>query len=541
MKKLLTLSATSLALAASAAQRPNILLVTCEDISPYLGCYGDEVATSPNIDRFASEGVMFTDMHTTIGVSAPSRFAIITGMYPSAMGANYMRTYVNIETKPEQYPEGLTPYQVILPDEVKAFTEYLREEGYYCINNGKSDYQFNAAKSTWNETGGKASWRNCPEGMPFFVMSNLMETHESRVWVSAQKPITTDPNDIVVPLYYPDNDTIRRDMAIMYSNITRMDQQFQDILDALEEDGLADNTIVIFMSDNGGPLPRQKRAIYESGTRVPFIVRYPDGESAGVVNSELAMFVDISATILSLAGIEPPKHLHGEALLGKYKHKKERDYIYAARNRVDEKYDNQAAVRDHRFRYIRNYDIDHPNYIGVGYRLSMPMMRNVLELYERGELNEAQSQWFSLPRPAAEFYDDVADPHSVNNLIDDPQYAEDIARLKAELDRWLAEENPDWSLSEQQRRELILPNNGEQPVLAPPTISKRGKTLEITSDNSGASIIYKVNGHGDTKSSWYLYTSKIKGLKSGDVVTAEATRAGYKSSTTTKYIFKASR
>ncbi len=538
MKTLLTLSATSLALAASAAvQRPNILLVTCEDISPYLGCYGDEVANTPNIDRFASEGVKFIDMHTTIGVSAPSRFAIITGMYPSSLGGNYMRNFINIKKKPEQYPAGLTPYQVILPEEVKAFPEYLREAGYFCVNSGKSDYQFNAAMSTWDEGGKDASWRDCPEGMPFFVMMNLMETHESRVWVNADKPITTDPKDVEVPAYYPDNDIIRRDIAILYSNITRMDRQFQDILDRLEADGVADNTIVIFMSDNGGPLPRQKRAVYESGTRVPFIVRYPDRRSAGEVNSELAMFVDISATILSLAGVNPPEHLHGEALMGEYKHKTQRDYVYAARNRVDEKYDNQAAVRDHRFRYIRNYDVDHPNYLGVGYRLNMPMMRNMVELYEKGELNEAQAQWFKMPRPAEEFYDDIADPHSVNNLINDPKYAKDIKRLKAELERWLEDYNTDWYLTEQQRRDKILPNNGKQPVLAAPIIVKSGEALKIGTDNGGASIVYKINGEGHTKKSWFLYTSPIEGLKSGDVVTAVATRAGYKSSKVTEYIY----
>ncbi len=531
-----TLIATSLGgYAKGVDSRPNILLVTCEDISPYLGCYGDEVATSPNIDRFASEGVMFTDMHTTIGVSAPSRFAIITGMYPSSMGANYMRTYINIKRKPEQYPEGLTPYQVILPDEVKAFPEYLREAGYYCINNGKSDYQFNAPMSTWNESGAKSTWKNCPEGMPFFAMLNLMETHESRVWVNADKPITTDPKDVVVPPYFPDNEIIRRDLAIMYSNVTRMDQQFQDILDQLEEEGVADNTIVIFMSDNGGPLPRQKRAVYESGTRVPFIVRYPDGRDAGVVNSELSMFIDISATILSLAGVNPPERLQGEALLGEYQHKKPRDYVYAARNRVDEKYDNQAAVRDHRFRYIRNYDNSQPNYLGVGYRLNMPMMRNMVELYERGELNEAQSMWFSESRPAEEFYDDIADPHNVNNLIDDPKYAADIERMRAELERWLEVDNPDWYLSEQQRRDLILPDNGKQPTLDEPAItSKRGK-VTLSSENKGASIVYKINGEGLTEASWMLYTAPITGLKSGDTISAIATRAGYKNSSEREY------
>ncbi|MFR9650087.1 MAG: sulfatase [Rikenellaceae bacterium] len=513
-----------------ANKRPNIVLVTCEDISLYLGCYGDSVAISPNIDRFAKEGITFSQMHTTVGVSAPSRFALISGMYPSAMGANYMRNYCK---KPEQYPENLKPYHVILPDEVKGFTEYMRQAGYYCINKGKSDYQFNAPLSLWD--GGNRD--DCPDGMPLFAMYNLMITHESKIWQESKAPLAVSPEDVVVPPYYPDNEIVRHDIAVMYSNIARMDSQFQGILDDIEARGETDNTIVIFMSDNGGPLPRQKRSIYESGTHVPFIVRFPDGYRAGDTDSRLSMFIDVPATILSLAGVEPPAHMHGEALLGRYAAKEAREYIYAARDRMDEQYDKQGAAKDSHYRYIRNYNPERSNYLGVQYRFNMPLMCNMLELRDKGELNETQMLWFNAPRSCEEFYDDVNDPHSINNLIDNPLYKEDIDRLRSAYDSWVEEYNGRWMLSEQESRDSMLPGDGEQPTLDKPSISSlRGKVV-ISSNNAGASIVYRVNGKGYNENHWILYTEAIENLNEGDVVTALCTRAGYLNSDIYEYEF----
>ncbi|MFI3304747.1 MAG: sulfatase-like hydrolase/transferase [Rikenellaceae bacterium] len=533
MKTLLPLTTLSLLAVSSNSfakdvdTRPNIMFVTCEDISLFLGCYGDTVSVSPNIDKFAEESILFTQMHTTVGVSAPSRFALITGMYPSAMGANYMRTYTN---KKEQYPADITPYYVILPDEVKGFTEYMREAGYYCVNRGKTDYQFNVPISLWDENTGNADWKKAPKDRPFYAMVNLMITHESNIWNQNKKPLIVDPKDVEVPPYYPDDDVTRHDIAVMYSNIARMDSQFQEIIDDLKREEVYDNTILILLSDNGGPLPRQKRAVYESGTHVPFLVRLPDGVGAGTVDDRLAMFVDFPATILSLAGIDPPKYMHGEPLLGKYASSKERKYVYAARDRMDEKYDKQGAVRDHKYRYVRNYDPSQPNYMGVQYRFNMPLMCNMWDKWQKGELNEIQSLWFDIPRPAEEFYDDVADPHSVSNLIDDPAYAEDIKRLRKEYDRWVAKYNGRWLLTEQQSRDMMLPNNAPQPTLSKPTItSKRGK-ITISSDNAGASIVYRINGKGCNDRSWFLYTAPIEGVESGDSITAIASRAGYKDS-----------
>ncbi len=488
-----------------------------------VGCFGDKVAVTPNLDRFSESAVRLSQMHTTVGVSAPSRFALMTGLYPSAMGANYMRTMCE---RIEEMPEGVLPYNVILPDEAKCYSEYLREVGYYCTNNNKEDYQFNVPKSAWDDTSTQAHYRNRPEGAPFYAVFNLFVTHESQTWTRTNEPLSVNPADVEVPAYYPDNDIVRHDIAVAYSNVTEMDKQFQALIDELEASGEMDNTIIIWYSDNGGPLPRQKRAIYESGTHVPFMISFPDGYRAGEIDHRLSMFVDIPATVLSLAGIKTPKHMHGEALFGDYAAKEPREYFYAARDRMDECYDKQGAVSDGRLRYIRNYNPEQPNYIPVAYRTQMPLMQNLLELNAKGELNEAQAQWFSKARPEEELYDDVADPHSVNNLINDPAYAADVERLRAEFDSWVAKYNQRWLLSENESRDLMLPNI-EQPQLAPVEIKRAGGKVKISTAERGASIVYRIDGKGPSKNGWHLYTAPIKNIEAGATITAIATRAGY--------------
>ncbi|MCQ2147201.1 MAG: sulfatase-like hydrolase/transferase, partial [Bacteroidales bacterium] len=241
--------------------RPNILCVVCEDISPYLGCYGDAVAKTPNLDNFAKEAIRYTNMHTPNGVSSPSRFALITGCYPSAHGANYMRaSYYN--------------YDVCLPENMRAYTEYMRAAGYYVTNNSKTDYQISTIESHWDENGNKATWKHCPEGQPFFSIFNINTTHEGQLW-SRKEPFEVQPEDIDMSKfpYLPDVAETRNDLARMYTNIAIMDRESQAFFDEIKEAGLEDNTIIIWYSDNGGPIPRGKRSIYNTGTNVPFMVK----------------------------------------------------------------------------------------------------------------------------------------------------------------------------------------------------------------------------------------------------------------------------
>lgn len=507
--------------------QPNILCIVCEDISPILGCYGDKVAVTPNLDKLAKESIRY-NMYTSVGVSAPSRYSLITGRYPSADGANYMRT----QGLQREKPKDITPYEVILPPEVKCYTEYLRKAGYFCTNNAKTDYQFAAPITAWDENSNKAHWKHRPKDKPFFSIFNLEVTHEGQVWERKVDSLTVEPSDIQIPPYYPDTETVRHDMAIAYSNVAKMDQQSQKLIDELIASDELDNTIIIWYSDNGGPLPRQKREIYESGMLVPFMVRFPDKFRAGEFDDELVAFVDIPATILSLAGIRPPQYMHGNAFLGKYRGKT-RKYVYGARDRMDECVDKQGCVRDKRFRYIRNYYPERPGYMNVGYRLSMPMMREILNMYEKGLLNQVQSRWFETPRPKEEFYDVVNDPHEINNLINDPKYKKHINRLRKAYDKWNKKYNALWKLDEHENIARIHPN-GIQPQTASPVIEEKNGWVSIRCSTPGASIAYKL---GEDDCWWHLYDKPFQ-VSKGVQVKGVASRIGYKQSEIKELVIK---
>jgi N-sulfoglucosamine sulfohydrolase len=513
----------------NAQDRPNILCIVCEDISPYLSCYGDPVAKTPNLDRFAAEGIRFTHMYTTVGVSAPSRAALITGMYPTAIGANHMRNTSG------GMPAGIDPYEVVLPEGVKCYTEFLREAGYYCTNNDKTDYQFASPLTAWDENGKEAHWKHKPPDKPFFSIFNLFVTHESQIWQRGSMPLLVDPQKVPLPSYFPDDPIIRHDVAVMYSNIYEMDKQVQHLIDEVKEAGLLENTIVIFYSDNGGPLPRQKRAIYESGTLVPFMVRFPDGFRKGEVEDRLCSFIDIPATILSLAEIKPPKYMHGRAFLGKYQ-TKNREYIFGARNRMDEQIDKQGYVRDAKYRYIYNYLPEKPNYMPVQYRLQMPMMRRMLELYEHDSLNEVQKIWFEALRETEEFYDVENDPDEINNLIHNPAYKKEIDRLRSVYNKWQRDYNELWKLPEAESRELFFPN-GNQQVVSTPTIIQTSGGVVFKCGTKGVSFAYQINGKGNSDNHWFLYSKPVR-VKKGDMITVIAVRAGFRNSEKVEYQYQ---
>ena len=503
-------------------EKPNILVVVCEDISSYLGCYGDKVAVTPHLDHFSSEGILHSHMFTCVGVSAPSRYSLITGRYSSTDGANYMRSnYFNKD------------FEAIPPSEVKCYTELLRANGYYCTNNAKTDYQFKAPVAAWDEQGGKAHWKNTPEGMPFLSIFNLNVTHESFIWKNGDKSLTVNPADIILPPYYPDNEIVRHDMAVMYSNIAKMDKQFQNLLDEVEAAGIADNTIIIFYSDNGGPLPRGKRELKDSGTKVPFMIRFPDRRGAGTINPDLNMFVDIPATILSLAGVEIPKYLHGQPMYGKLASKTpKRKYVYGATDRFDEQIEKRASIRDSRYQYIYNYMPEMSIYKPVAFRLQMPMMRNMLELYEADKLDEKQRLWFDAPAAQEELYDCIADPHQVNNLATRPEYSSLLKKMrKSYRKEWIDAYNKDWERFTEQEFIDRMWKTGTKPQTETPVIKLNGNQLSVENLSKGYSISYQINGKGlqGYSEHWMLYTFPVL-LHKGDEISIVAERLGYEKS-----------
>jgi N-sulfoglucosamine sulfohydrolase len=510
--------------------RPNILVISCEDISPYLACYGDSTVRTPSIDRLAREGVVFNNCFDVSGVSAPSRFSLITGMYGSSCGAGNMRT------SQKDLPDGIPPYEAVPPPEVKCISEYMRMAGYYCTNNEKTDYQFTEPKSAWDECNSSAHWRNRPPGMRFFSIFNSMTTHESMIWTFGNDPLAVDPSSVPLPPYYPDDPVIRRDVARMYTNIAVMDREAGELLEQLEKAGLIDSTIIIFYSDNGGPLPRQKREIYDQGTHVPLIIRFPDKKYAGTRISDLVSFVDIPATILSLAGVTLPVYMQGQPFWGKQT-AEPRNYVFAARDRMDERYDFVRSVRDSQFRYIRNFRPDLPMMQNISFRNSaMPLMKRLLQLHEQGRLDSIQELWFRKTKPAEELYDLKNDPFEIHNLAQQSGYWAVKEQLSAEIDRWMREIPDNGFITEKEMVWSMWPG-GVQPVTATPRVTVKDHGIEISCITEGASVIYQVNHEGYTENHWYLYKGSFK-IAAGDTLSVVAHRIGFKESTIAEFVYK---
>ena len=317
------------------------------------------------------------------------------------------------------------------PPGVKAFTEYLRAAGYYTTNQAKTDYNVEAPPanrppdSVWDDTGTRAHWRNRPDpAQPFFSVFNINTTHESQIrldpaqFANVTARVTAearhDPAKAVLPPYYPDTPVVRADWARYYDLITAMDREVGDILKQLEDDGLADRTIVFFWGDHGRGLPRGKRWVYDSGIQVPLIVRWPGGLRGGTVVDDLVTLMDLGPTVLSLAGVPVPAHMHGRAFLGAGR-AAPREYVFAHRDRMDEAYDTIRAVRDARYKYIRNAFPGRPYAQHIAYMEEMPTMQEWRRLYkdhmnalspEFGRaLNATQLLFFQPEKPPEELYD----------------------------------------------------------------------------------------------------------------------------------------
>ena len=524
--------------------QPNILMIVAEDMSPRVGVYGDALAKTPSIDKLASEGVMYTNMHTISGVCAPSRSSLVTGVYATSMGTHQMRTSQG------RLSETITGYEAVPPPEVKAFPELLRAGGYRTANWAKKDYQFGEPFTLWDvDDGGfwgpidAALWRRLPEDKPWFVMMNLVSTHESYLVVPGDYPkqwapftnillkerkrttrAITDPNAVSVPPYLVDSAETRASIAQHYDNIAFMDTQVQSILDALAEDGLEDNTIVIFTTDHGDPFPRAKRAIYDSGTHVPFIIRYPSGEGAGTVETRLTSFVDIAPTVLRWAGLTPPDFIQGQDLVNAAP----RRYVFAGRDRMDQVADRARSVRDERFKLIQNFMPDEPYFRPLVFRDMFPSMQSLWQANKSEQLTDDQSVYFKTPRPTYELYDLKADPHEINNLAGNPEYEEELNRLRVALESWYEQVGDRAEVSE---REMVFEMwQGEsQPETAPPTariqaLEAGAKAVSLTVATDGASIGYKKNN-----GAWEIYTKPVR-LEKTDTLLAKAIRYGYKES-----------
>jgi arylsulfatase A-like enzyme len=445
-------------------------------------------------------------------------------MYQNSIGTQHMRTTHEAKGLP-------TPYFAVPPPQVKAFSEYLRAAGYYCTNNAKTDYQFGVPVTAWDETSTKAHWRNRNPGQPFFAVFNFGTTHESQVWPKPGIPLTTDPASVEIPPYYPDTTVVREDLARHYDNIAAVDKQIGRILGELEDDELAENTVVVFFSDHGDGLPRAKRWLYDSGLHVPMIIRWPGELSPASINKDLISFVDLGPTMLSIAGVKIPGHMQGRAFLGPAKWDP-REFVFAARDRIDESYDWVRAVRDGRYKLIRNFFPDKPYVLPVPYRDRGLTMQELLRMNKEGKLDATQRIWFSKSRPAEELYDLEVDPHEIVNLIDRPEQQAVAARLRKVLQDWMSAVDDKGSIPEAEMVAAMWPG-GVQPVTETPTVSPFGGSftapveVSIAATSEGASIAYTLESGENPH--WLLY-SKPMVLESTCQLRIKAVRYGYRES-----------
>ena len=529
---------------AALPKRPNILLLMSEDMSARVGAFGDSVAVTPTLDALARGGVRYPNTFSTAGVCAPSRAAHILGMNQVTTGTQHMRSSTR--------PAG--GYFSVPPEGVKAYPELLRAAGYYTYTDQKLDYQFSSVfpgsgpATIWdNEGEAKPTWRGRKKGQPFFGFRNFMVTHESGVFrplgsipegashfvmqlmrwwrLDESPPEVVSPTAVKLPPYYPDTRLVRADLARHYNNIAYMDGEVAEIMQQLEADGLADSTIVIWTTDHGDGLPRAKRELFDSGIKVPMIIRWPEAfRPAGVrpntVDKRLISFVDIAPTILQLAGVAAPDYLQGHDFATS--NAVRREYIFAARDRIDEVPDRQRAVRDQRYKYIRSWYPGQAEGHALAFRDNIDMVRQMREMYSAGKLNAVQSQWFQ-PPGEERLFDLESDPYEVHNLSRDPAHAGTLRRMQDALSDWQQRAGDMGDEPEDRMVARIQPGGKQQATPAPKFSVEKGR-VKITPAAEGHSVAYRLDG-GD----WRVYSVPIA-LQGHKNIEAKAVRYGWEES-----------
>jgi N-sulfoglucosamine sulfohydrolase len=414
----------------SAADRPNVLWIIGDDLGCEVSCYGDRVARTPNIDRLAAEGVRFTQFHTTAPVCSASRSGFNVGLYQIATGTHHHRSHRD---------DGYR-----LPPPARLITERFREAGYFTCNvtdiapgvrgTAKTDFNF-----TFPKPFDGRHWSERKPGQPFYGQINFQAPHKGPAFVAARKRKNlVDPRRVELPPFYPDHPVVRDEMANYLDAVQMLDEQVGVVRESLERDKLLDNTVIVFFGDNGRCLLRGKQWLYDHGTHVPLIVRWPGVAKPGTVRDEPSTALDMNATSLFAAGIPIPEVYHGRPLFGPQA--KPHDAIFTARDRCDETLDRIRAIRDRRYHYIRNYMPERPYTQPNEYiRTSYPTLGVLQELHAAGKLDATQELFMAPRKPEVEFYDTQRDPFEVHNLAGDPAQKRRVADYGKRLEAWVAE------------------------------------------------------------------------------------------------------
>ena len=400
-----------------------------------MGCYGDKYAKTPVFDKLAKEGIRYTRAYSIGPVCSVSRSSIVTGMYPSTLGTMHHRSNVGVP-----------------PAFLKMIPNLMREGGYYTTNNRKQDYNIEGAN--WHASSHEAHWRNRPDkNQPFFAKFDLGESHSSITKIPEDVIVEQrlnrlkaddfhDPAAAVIPPYHPDVPIFRKAWSRYYDAVTQVDYRAGEIFAQLKEDGLWEDTIIIVWADHGVGMIRGKHTVWEQGTHVPLIVRYPEKyrhlapANPGSVIHHLVTLMDMGPSVLKLAGMETPKHMHGRALLCK-SNAKRRDYVVATRDRLDSRFEMVRSVRDKRYRYQRNFYPQLPYKPYEDYEFGAPVLIEWVKLARAGKLGGAKQMPTMRFKPVEELYDANKDPHMLRNLAFDPKYASTLKRMRGRLDEWM--------------------------------------------------------------------------------------------------------
>ncbi|QDU93300.1 sulfatase family protein [Lignipirellula cremea] len=411
--------------------RPNVLWIVAEDLCPDLGCYGNADVTTPHLDRFAREGCLYRNAFATSPVCSPSRSALITGMYQTSIGAHHHRSH---RTDGYRLPEG-----------VKILPELLRPAGYYCVqlrqfpadvdlhSGGKEDWNFTHPELVWDSH----AWSDLKSHQPFYAQVNFGEAH--RPYRSSGPAI--DPEKVTtLPPYIADHPIARRDWADYLETLQTIDEKFGRVIDLLRADGLLDNTVVIFLGDNGREDFRGKSTAFLAGSHVPLLVRWPGKIAPGSENDGLVSLLDVHASTCAIAGVELPAGCAGLPLL--VDSKQRREYLFTARDRIENAVDRVRTVQDGRYRYLRNFLPDRPHLMDRRYYDRTNPVRNLMrQMHADGKLTPGQAKVFAPQRPPEELYDLSTDPFELKNLAGSPDPAHQAAlkNLREQLDAWLVE------------------------------------------------------------------------------------------------------
>ena len=502
------------------SEKPNILWITCEDITPMIGCYGDPLAHTPNIDNLASQGVLFKNAYSTAPVCSPARSCLVTGVYATSLGTQNLRSDFEI------------------PEFIRTLPHILRDQGYYCSNNYKEDYNFYDS-TIWDESSHDAHWRNRPDGKPFFSVFNFETTHQSQIFgndstfnakygYQLTDEERTNPEDIILQPYYFDSPLVRKLWARYYDLVRIMDRQVGNILQQLEEDGLKDNTIIFFYSDHGTGMPRAKRALYNSGVKVPFIVFIPEkfqylmSYEPGTLTDDMVSFVDFPPTILNVIGVEKPDYMQGHAFLGN--NVENRTFVFATSDRVDEAFEISRTVKSKKFSYLRNFlpylPLIQPNF----YTDQSEIMQELLRLKAITDMTPAQKSMWLPRRLPEELYDLENDPFETNNLAGEPAYQDVLKRMRLELSKWMVKTHDTGLIPEG----YLLNNCGQQTayeISGKETFYPIEKILETidmlqTSGFSTDQLIEKLNDEETLIRYWTAATIRYVNNPSDEVIEA---------------------